>query len=100
MVLSAGRTRHPFKKLELLVREAGDKGWRVERRARGDFKMKCPCRAQHMKTVEINPSSPLYEQELRRYLARSTCWTADQTLARELPRPPSAHRGILDLGSR
>lgn len=73
-MLVARRAKHPLKELERVIREAEHKRWRVEKRPRGDFKLKCPCRAQHQKTIKINPSSPLYEQELRRQLSRSTCW--------------------------
>lgn len=69
----AGRPRHPTKEFEHLLDGAEDQGWTVERGAKY-FKMKCPCEAKHMKWMHITPSDPNYLLNLRKKLARDTCW--------------------------
>lgn len=66
------RPRHPDKELELILKEAEDKGWRV---GRGNkyYKMYCPCADQHTKTVKITPRSG-YLRNLLGQLRRATCW--------------------------
>lgn len=71
------RPRHPIKELEAVLREAESKGWRVEKRPNRYFKLKCSCKALHIKTVKLSPSNPYYEQQLRNQLSRSTCWDAN-----------------------
>jgi RNase adaptor protein for sRNA GlmZ degradation len=68
------RPKHPKKELEKVLREAENKGWRVDKRPNSYFKMKCPCDLQHIKTVRISPSNPYYEKQLRAELSRKTCW--------------------------
>lgn len=68
------RPKHPNKDLEKLLREAEDKGWRIEKRPNRYFKMKCPCDKLHIKTVKLTPSNPYYELHLRGQLKRATCW--------------------------
>jgi hypothetical protein len=60
-----GRPKHQNKELERVLREAEEKGWRVEKRPNRYFKMKCPCDQQHMKAVKLSPSNPYYEKQLR-----------------------------------
>lgn len=66
------RPRHPRKELEAILSAAEARGWRVVRGNK--FKMYCPCADEHMKTVALTPSNPNYAKELRRQLARATCW--------------------------
>lgn len=68
-----GRTRHPISALEGVLREAEQKGWTV-RKGKKYFKMYCPCRNKHLKTVHLAPSDPTYERNLRGVLRRDTCW--------------------------
>jgi hypothetical protein len=69
-----GRPKHQSKELEQVLREAEAKGWRVEKRPKSYFKMKCPCDKAHIKTVKLTPSNPYYEKQLRAQLSRATCW--------------------------
>ena len=68
------RPKHPDKELEKLLVAAELQGWRIEKRPRAYFKMKCPCSERHIKTVRLSPSNPNYAQELVRQLKRATCW--------------------------
>jgi hypothetical protein len=74
------RAKHPNKDLERLLRDAEtqtDGPWRVER-DKGYYKMWCPCPQKHKKTVKLTPSDPHYEQNLRGWLRRSTCWKEEK----------------------
>ncbi|MEY2468867.1 MAG: hypothetical protein QOF21_1565 [Actinomycetota bacterium] len=48
------------------------RGWRVVKATY--FKMYCPCRGRHMKTVHLTPSDPNYRRNLIGYLGRLDCW--------------------------
>jgi hypothetical protein len=69
------RPRHQRKELEALLREAEAKGWRVDR-AKGYFKMYCPCPEKHIVSVRLTPSGSRYEQNRRVKLRSQTCWEA------------------------
>ena len=73
------RPRHPDKHLEALLREAEDKGWRVERGGKY-YKMYCSMRCGQpcKKTVKLTPSNPNYERQCRNQLARATCWNEQE----------------------
>lgn len=72
------RPRHTDKHLEALLREAEERGWRVEK-GRKYYKMFCPPRCgQHKKTVKLTPSNPNYERECRNQLGRATCWNEEE----------------------
>jgi hypothetical protein len=60
------------KELEAVLKEAEDRGWRVEKR-RKYWMMWCPC-GECLKTVKCTPSLMTYERNLRAKLARDTCW--------------------------
>jgi hypothetical protein len=68
-----GRSRHPIKELEALLREAEERRWRVDR-GKGYYKLYCSCPERHKKTVKLTPSNPNYERECRNQLRRMTCW--------------------------
>ena len=72
MAVEMARPRHQKPELEKILRAAEVQEWRVVKAKK--FKMYCPCSRQHMKTVVLTPSNPNYAKELRRYLARETCW--------------------------
>jgi hypothetical protein len=59
--------------LELILCDAEDQGWRVER-GKSYYKMKCGCDTMHMKMVHISPSGAKYVQNLLGKLRRDTCW--------------------------
>lgn len=66
------RSRHTDKDLEAVLREAEDKGWRVEK---GKYwKLLCPNSCKCMKTVKLTPSGANYLTNLRGQLKRATCW--------------------------
>lgn len=67
------RPRHPRKELEVVLEEAEDRGWRVEKGKRY-YKMWCPCPGKHKKTVKVTPSDPNYKRNLMGELRRATCW--------------------------
>lgn len=67
------RERHKVKELEYVLKEAEDKGWRVERASRY-WKMYCPNECKCFKTVKCTPSDPNYRINLLGQLKRATCW--------------------------
>jgi hypothetical protein len=68
------RPRHPIKELEAVLKEAEEKGWRVEK-GKKYFKMWCPASCgRHWKTVKLTPSGGDYLRNLIGQLNRSTCW--------------------------
>jgi hypothetical protein len=67
------RPRHPDKDLERILKEAEDRGWRVERGKRY-YKIYCPCPEMHKKSVHLTPSDPGYRRNLLGQLGRATCW--------------------------
>ena len=71
------RPPHQVKELERLLREAEDRQWRVTRN-KGYFKLWCPNACKCRKTVHLTPSGARYEQNLRHYLRRYTCWETGQ----------------------
>jgi hypothetical protein len=72
----SARPRHTIKELEAVLKEAEDKGWRVTKDMKY-FKMWCPCKDKHRKTVHLSPSDKNYERNLRAELGRRTCWTEE-----------------------
>jgi len=68
------RSSHPVKELEAVLKAAEAKNWRITRRPRGYWKMYCPCKDLHIKTVKHSPSNPHYHTELIKELKRKTCW--------------------------
>ena len=72
----APRPRHRRKDLEAVLREAEDKGWRVQKGKRY-FTMWCPNDCRCFKTVHLTPSDPYYERNLRAQLRRGTCWDGE-----------------------
>lgn len=71
------RPRHPVKELEVVLREAEARRWRVTRDKRY-FKLWCPNGGKCRKTVHLTPSGARYEENLRHYLKRYTCWDLGQ----------------------
>ncbi len=67
------RPKHPKKDLEVVLRWGEAQGWRVVR-AKGYYKMYCPCSERHKKTVHLSPSNPRYRRNLLQFLRRETCW--------------------------
>jgi hypothetical protein len=73
------RPRHPVKELEVVLREAESRGWRVEKRQKGNyFKLLCPCPEKHMRWVHLTPSGSNYETDLRHWLRRCGCWGEEE----------------------
>lgn len=70
------RPRHSVKELERLLREAEEKGWRVEGGGHTYFKLYCPCPMLHKRVVHLTPNRN-YEKQLRRWLERRTCWETE-----------------------
>jgi hypothetical protein len=70
----SGRSRHPVKELEAVLRDAESRRWRVTKTKTGYFKLWCPCSGRHMKTVHLTPSDPNYERNVRKWLGRQPCW--------------------------
>lgn len=69
-----GRSRHPDKDLEALLKEAESKGWQVTKSKRY-YKIRCKCGSPtHKRTVHLTPSDPNYERNLRGWLKRTGCW--------------------------
>jgi len=68
-----GRPKHAIAELEAILRTAERQGWRVEK-GKKYFKMWCPCRGKHWKTVKLTPSDPNYARNLIGQLRRATCW--------------------------
>lgn len=66
------RPRHPRKELEAILRQAEEKGWRVEK-GKGYYKMKCPCPLKHLKSCRLTPSNANYARRLLEELGRM-CW--------------------------
>ena len=73
----ASRPKHPRRDLEFLLREAERQGWRISGGGNKYFKIKCPCAEKHLKIVHLIPSEN-YSKNLRRWLARRTCWEGEQ----------------------
>jgi hypothetical protein len=73
----SSRPRHKIKELEALLKEAEGKAWKVTK-GKKYFKMWCPCKKMHRKTVHLSPSDPNYERNLRGELRRGTCWTEEE----------------------
>jgi hypothetical protein len=71
------RPKHQGKDLEAVLRDAEDKGWRVDK-GRKYYKMWCPCREKHWKTVKLTPSDPTYLRNLLGQLRRATCWDSKE----------------------
>jgi hypothetical protein len=71
---TASRPKHQDKDLERILRLAEAQDWRVEKRPKGYFKMKCNCAELHMKTVHLTPSNPNYGRNLLGWLRRCSCW--------------------------
>jgi hypothetical protein len=69
--LEKKRPKHPKRKLEKVIRDAEDKGWRF-RRGNTYYVGYCPC-GKHMKTVHLSPSTSRYEMNLRKWFERN-CW--------------------------
>jgi len=63
-------------RLNLKLKEAGDKGWRIEKRKKY-FKILCPNPCKCWKTVHLGPSDPNYLRNLLGQLRRATCWDRD-----------------------
>ena len=76
------RPRHPVKELEAVLRESENLGWRVTRDKRY-FKLWCPNPCKCRKTVHLTPSGARYEENLRHYLRRYTCWDFGQEVRPE-----------------
>lgn len=68
----AQRPKHPDRGLELLLREAEGKGWRVSKPA-AYYKLLCPCEGKHKTMVHLTPDRN-YEKKKRQWLTRNTCW--------------------------
>lgn len=61
-------------KLKELLDDAERQGWTVVPTKRYP-KMLCPCPEKHIKlSVHLTPSTPTYWLNLRKELARKTCW--------------------------
>jgi hypothetical protein len=71
----AERPRHPDRDLESLLRAVEASGWRVTK-GRKYFVIRCPCPELHMSTVHLTPKRH-YGKNLRKRLARYTCWKED-----------------------
>lgn len=67
------RERHTVKELETVLKDAEEKGWRVERHKRY-WKLYCPNGCKCFKTVKCTPSDPKYLMNLLGQLRRGTCW--------------------------
>lgn len=61
------------KELREIRKEAERRGWRVTKGKRY-WKMYCPCRQKHKKTMALTPSDPNYVKNLLGQLNRATCW--------------------------
>jgi hypothetical protein len=68
-----GSRKHPDKDIRALLKEAGDKNWRIVE-ARRYWKIMCPRECKCWKTVKCTPSSSTYLTDLRHFLDRATCW--------------------------
>lgn len=69
------RAKHKIDELERLLREAEDKGCRVEDPGRGrPFKVFCPCPDKHFTFVHKTPSGRRYPMNKRKELERWGCW--------------------------
>jgi hypothetical protein len=77
---SSKRPRHPKKELEQLLRDVESHGWTVAK-GQGYYRARCPCGA-HQRSVQLSPSNPLAERNLRAWFTRQTCW--DQEVAGEV----------------
>ncbi|MBW8484609.1 hypothetical protein [Actinomadura parmotrematis] len=70
------RPKHNDKELDQVFAEAWRKGWRITRDKRY-WKLWCPCRLKHFKTVKLTPSDPRYKTNLVKHLGSRTCWNEE-----------------------
>jgi len=66
------RPKHTSKELEAILREMEDRQWLITR-GKGYYVGKCPCK-EHIKTVRLTPSNPMYGRNLRSWLRKLECW--------------------------
>jgi hypothetical protein len=72
------RPKHKVKELEAILKEAEGKGWRVTK-GRNHYKIWCPCKRKHRKTVACTPSGSRYLTNLLHKLGRDTCWNEEMS---------------------
>jgi hypothetical protein len=68
------RHKHRRPDLEEILRQAERQNWTIKGGGDKYFKMYCPCREKHKKSVHCTPSGANYTRNLLAELKRKTCW--------------------------
>jgi hypothetical protein len=74
----ARRRKHKLKECEDAIREAEERGWRVDDPPKGYYRLRCPCEDKHMKWVHRTPSDPNWCKNLLGWLQRQSCWDEEE----------------------